>query len=77
MSLGIDKENQDHMVVLAADGDDREKREMATVLRSLAQAMEDQEVVGCPLLVMEKRCYERLLGLHRRAARAAGGKPQA
>lgn len=71
MSLGVDKERQDHMVVLAADGDDREKREMATILRSLAQAMDDQDYVGCPLLVLEQRCYERLLGLHGRAVRAA------
>ncbi len=74
MSLGVDKGRQDHMVVLAADGDEREKREMATILRSLAQAMDDQDFVGCPLLVMEQRCYERLLGLHRRAVRAAGGQ---
>jgi len=74
MNLGVDRDRQDHMVVLAADGDDREKREMATILRSLAQAMDDQDYVGHPLLVMEQRCYERLLGLHRRAAGAAGGK---
>ena len=44
---------------------------MAAVLRSLAQAMDNQDVVGNPLLVLEQRCYERLVGLHRRAAKAA------
>ena len=71
MSAGVDRAQQEQMVVLAADGDDRERREMAAVLRSLAQPMDNQDVVGNPLLVLEQRCYERLVGLHRRAAKAA------
>lgn len=74
MSAGVDRAQQEQMVVLAADGDDRERREMAAVLRSLAQAMDNQDVVGNPLLVLEQRCYERLVGLHRRAAKAASSQ---
>jgi hypothetical protein len=74
MDLEMDRSQQEPMVVLAADGDDRERRELAAVLRSLAQAMDDQDLVGNPLLVLEQRCYERLMGLHRRAVKAAGGQ---
>lgn len=74
MSPSVDRESHDGMVVLAADGDAAEKREMAEVLRSLAAAMEDESYVGNPLLVLEQRCYERLLGLHARVRAQGAGK---
>ncbi len=71
MSPGTDKIDHEQMVVLTADGDDTEKREMADILRKLATAMDDESYIGNPLLVLEERCYERLRGLHKKD-KAAG-----
>jgi hypothetical protein len=62
----------DNLVVFAGDGDSREKQEMVEVLRDLATALEDDLNVGNPLLVLEKRCLERLQEAHRKT-RGAGG----
>ncbi len=70
MDPGVDRESHENMVVLAADGDDREKREMAEILRILATAMDDESYLGNPLLVLEQRCYERLKKLHRKCRTA-------
>ncbi len=67
MSSSADKSPHDHLVVLTADGDDIEKREMVDILRKLAEAMDEESYVGNPLLVLEERCYERLMGQHRKS----------
>ena len=72
MSSGTKKERSDHMVVFTADGDDIERREMADILRKLAEAMDEESYVGNPLLVLEERCYERLKGLHHKGKAASG-----
>ena len=72
MSPGSESDRHDHMVVLTAGGDDCEKREMAEVLRNLVTALEDESLIGCPLLVLEQQCYERLLGLHEKRKAATG-----
>lgn len=73
MDSAQEKDHHEHMVVLTAGGDDSEKREMTEVLRNLVAAMEDESLVGCPLLVLEQHCYERLLGLHQKGQAAKAG----
>ncbi len=70
MSSSAKETPHDHLVVFSADGDDLEKREMADILRKLAEAMDEESYVGNPLLVLEERCYERLKGLHRKSRAA-------
>jgi hypothetical protein len=48
------------LVVFACRGDQKERLEMAMVMRRLASAIEDDRYSGCAHLVMEARWLERL-----------------
>ena len=47
---------------------------MASVLRELADAIEEDRNVGCPLLVLEEECLKRLKAAHQKAASAGGAE---
>ncbi len=64
MTLGHENQPRENLLVYSGGGDEQEKHEMAEILRNLATAMEQDRDVGCPLLVLEEKCLERLKGIH-------------
>jgi uncharacterized protein YutD len=73
MTIGPENEVRENLLVFSGGGDTQEKQEMAMVLRELADAIEQDRNVGCPLLVLEEECLKRLKAAHRRVQSAAQG----
>lgn len=74
MTLEAEAESRENLLVFSGGGDVQEKQEMATVLRELADAIEQDRNVGCPLLVLEEECLKRLKAAHQRAHSAGSGQ---
>jgi len=72
MTLGTEESSHENLLVFSGGGDIREKQEMASVLRELADAIDEDRAVGCPLLVLEEECLRRLRAAHRKAQSAGG-----